>query len=62
VEANGFLYNMVRNIAGSLMPIGRGKEPITWLTDILHSRDRRRAGMTAPAQGLFLMWIKYEGE
>jgi tRNA pseudouridine38-40 synthase len=62
VEANGFLYNMVRNIAGSLMPIGRGKEPIHWLTDILHSRDRRRAGMTAPAQGLFLMWIKYEGE
>jgi tRNA pseudouridine38-40 synthase len=62
VEANGFLYNMVRNIAGSLMPIGRGKEPIHWLTDILRSRDRRRAGMTAPAQGLFLMWVKYEGE
>ncbi len=59
VEANGFLYNMVRNIAGTLMMIGREKEPPEWIRDVLQSKDRRRAGMTAPAEGLFLMWVKF---
>jgi tRNA pseudouridine38-40 synthase len=59
VEANGFLYNMVRNIVGSLVYVGRGKYPPSWIGEVLESRDRTRAGMTAPAEGLFLMWVKF---
>jgi tRNA pseudouridine38-40 synthase len=62
VEANGFLYNMVRNIAGTLAVVGRRKKPPTWLGDVLRSRDRRRAGMTAPPEALFLLWVKYPGD
>jgi tRNA pseudouridine38-40 synthase len=58
-EANGFLYNMVRNIVGTLVEVGRGR----WKTDkvaaILDARDRKEAGPIAPAAGLCLMWIKY---
>ena len=53
-EGNGFLYNMVRAIAGSLMEVGRGKVAPAWLKEVLDSRDRRRAGPTAPASGLCL--------
>jgi tRNA pseudouridine38-40 synthase len=59
VEADGFLYNMVRNIAGTLMLIGKGKHPPEWPLEILAAKDRRVAGMTAPPQGLFLMWVEY---
>ena len=61
VEANGFLYNMVRNIVGSLVEIGRGRQPVHWLSQVVASRDRKRAGPTAPAQGLFLVYVRYEG-
>ncbi len=60
VEANGFLYNMVRNIVGTLMVVGVGKEPPEWVEDVLGSRDRRRAGPTAPPQGLCLLSVTYE--
>jgi tRNA pseudouridine38-40 synthase len=60
VEADGFLYNMVRNIVGTLVLVGRGTRPISWVAEVLASHDRRRAGMTAPARGLFLLWVKYE--
>jgi tRNA pseudouridine38-40 synthase len=60
VEADGFLYNMVRNIAGTLVEVGKGKQPVTWPAEVLASRDRRLAGMTAPAQGLFLVGVHYE--
>jgi tRNA pseudouridine38-40 synthase len=60
VEADGFLYNMVRNIVGTLVIVGRGKRPIEWPAEGLASRDRRRTGMVAPAHALFLMWVKYE--
>lgn len=60
VEADGFLYNMVRNIVGTLVVVGRGTRPISWPGEVLAARDRRKAGMTAPAQGLFLLWVKYE--
>ena len=58
VEGNGFLYNMVRIIAGTLVDIGRGRitEP---LSDIIASADRDRAGHTAPPQGLFLKSVEY---
>jgi tRNA pseudouridine38-40 synthase len=59
VEADGFLYNMVRAIAGTLMNVGRGYWPEERLTEILHAEDRTQAGPTAPAQGLFLVRVKY---
>ena len=59
VEADGFLYNMVRNIAGTLMQIGKGKHSPDWPLEILAAKDRRAAGMTAPPQGLYLMWVEY---
>src|SRR5262249_51170140 len=60
VEADGFLYNMVRAIAGTLMNVGRGYWPEEHVAEILHAEDRTRAGPTAPAQGLFLMRVTYE--
>jgi len=60
VEADGFLYNMVRAIAGTLMYVGRGYWPETQVAAILNAADRTQAGPTAPAQGLFLMRVTYE--
>jgi len=60
VEADGFLYNMVRAIAGTLMNVGRGYWPESQVAAILHAEDRTQAGPTAPAQGLFLMRVTYE--
>lgn len=62
VEADGFLYNMVRNIVGTLVAVGKGKQPIGWPAAALEKRDRREAGMTAPAQGLFLVGVEYGTE
>jgi tRNA pseudouridine38-40 synthase len=59
IEADGFLYNMVRNIVGSLVEVGRGKQPPAWIADVLPARNRKRAGMTAPPQGLFLVRVDY---
>jgi tRNA pseudouridine38-40 synthase len=59
VTANSFLYHMVRNIAGTLIEIGRGKLPPESLKSILKAKDRRTAGPTAPACGLCLMKVKY---
>jgi tRNA pseudouridine38-40 synthase len=60
VEADGFLYNMVRAIAGTLMYVGRGYWPVSHVAEALLAEDRRQAGPTAPAQGLFLMRVTYE--
>jgi tRNA pseudouridine38-40 synthase len=60
VEADGFLYNMVRAIAGTLINVGRGYWPEERVGDILRAEDRTQAGPTAPAQGLFLMRVTYE--
>ena len=59
VEANGFLYNMVRNIAGTLVQVGVGRKPPSWINDVLHAKDRRVAGATAPPQGLCLMEVLF---
>lgn len=59
VEADGFLYNMVRNIVGSLVDVGRGRQEVSWIAAVLAARDRKRAGMTAPPQGLFLVHVDY---
>ena len=59
IEANGFLYNMVRNIAGTLIEIGRGKFPPGSIKKIIKNKDRKIAGPTAKACGLFLVGVKY---
>ncbi len=62
ITANAFLHHMVRNIVGVLLPIGAGQKPITWAKEVLESRDRKQAGITAPSQGLTLMQVNYELE
>lgn len=55
VTADGFLYNMVRCIAGSLVLVGQGKRPPPWLGEAIRSRDRAQTGPTAPAHGLTML-------
>jgi tRNA pseudouridine38-40 synthase len=59
VEADGFLYNMVRAIAGTLINVGRGNWPEEKVAAILNAEDRTEAGPTAPPEGLFLMRVTY---
>ncbi len=59
IEADGFLYNMVRNIVGTLVEIGRGKQPPEWIDQIIESGNRDIAGQTAPAHALFLVRVGY---
>jgi tRNA pseudouridine38-40 synthase len=59
IEANAFVYHMVRNIAGCLIAVGQGKQEVDWIKTLLAARDRTRAGPTAPAQGLFFMQAEY---
>lgn len=60
VEGDGFLYNQVRNMVGTLIEIGRGHWPPQRVDEILASADRSRAGPTAPAHGLCLEWVRYD--
>lgn len=62
VHANAFLQHMVRNIAGLLVRVGRGDDSPGWAAEVLASRDRCRAGITAPAQGLYLYFVEYPVE
>lgn len=57
--ANAFLHHMVRNIVGSLLRVGSGKAPESWLEELLASRDRSLAGATAPPHGLYLSDVSY---
>ena len=59
VEADGFLYNMVRAIAGTLVLVGTGKRPESWVGEVLRAESRVAAGPTAPPQGLFLVQVRY---
>ena len=59
VEADGFLYNMVRAIVGTLTEVGRRRRPVHALRDVIQSLDRANAGMTAVPQGLYLVYVKY---
>ena len=59
VEADGFLYNMVRNIVGTLVEVGRGRWEPEKIAEILDAKDRGAAGPIAPAAGLCLMKIDY---
>jgi len=59
VEANAFVYHMVRNIAGSLIAVGMGERPVDELERLLKVCDRRQAAMTAPPQGLYFCGVRY---
>jgi tRNA pseudouridine38-40 synthase len=61
VEADGFLHKMIRGIVGTLLQVGSGKMGLTEFRGILESRDRRLAGPTAPAKGLCLLKVNYNG-
>jgi tRNA pseudouridine38-40 synthase len=60
VSANAFLYHMVRNIVGSLIPVGKGEKSIQWFADVFHRQDRALAGVTAQPQGLCFMNVRYD--
>jgi tRNA pseudouridine38-40 synthase len=62
IEANAFLRGMVRGIVGTLLWVGRGKISADRFEEILRSRDRAQAGPSAPAQGLCLVTVTYDGE
>lgn len=59
VVGNAFLRQMVRNIVGTLVEVGRGRRPPEWVGEVLEAKDRRLAGPTAPAKGLFLQSVSY---
>ena len=59
IEASGFLKQMVRAIVGTLTEVGRGKVSVEEFRKILDAKDRKEAGPTAPARGLFLKEVKY---
>jgi tRNA pseudouridine38-40 synthase len=59
VAADGFLYNMVRNIVGALVEVGRGEQPPEWIGNVLTAKDRKARYPTAPPQGLFLVEVHY---
>ena len=61
VEGNAFLRNMVRIMVGTLAEVGTGKRPVAQVAEILASKDRTRAGITAPAHGLTLVAVRYDG-
>jgi tRNA pseudouridine38-40 synthase len=59
ISADRFLHHMVRNLVGSAVEIGRGARSVEWMAEVLASRDRKRAGPTAPALGLVLVRVRY---
>ncbi|HET6554436.1 MAG TPA: tRNA pseudouridine(38-40) synthase TruA [Dyella sp.] len=60
IEANAFLHHMVRNIVGSLLPVGRGEQAVSWVGELLAGRNREVAGPTALASGLTFIGPRYE--
>lgn len=59
ISANAFLQHMVRNITGTLVAVGSGEREPEWMREVLQSRDRKRGGVAAPAQGLTLVRVSY---
>ena len=58
VEGNGFLWQMVRIIVGTLVEVGMGRRDAAEMVPMLEAKDRRAGGPTAPPQGLFLQWVR----
>lgn len=59
ITANAFLQHMVRNIVGTLLPVGQGSREPRWVAQVLEARDRTAAGVTAPPDGLYLVAVRY---
>jgi tRNA pseudouridine38-40 synthase len=59
MTANAYLHHMVRNVVGTLVAVGRGERPARWIAEVLAGRDRCQAGVTAPAEGLYLVRVDY---
>jgi tRNA pseudouridine38-40 synthase len=62
VEGNGFLYNMVRNLVGTMLAVATGKRSLSWIDEVIASKDRKRAGATAAAHGLVLVRVDYPND
>ncbi|MEE9492922.1 MAG: tRNA pseudouridine(38-40) synthase TruA [Gammaproteobacteria bacterium] len=62
IDANAFLYHMVRNIAGALLEVGRGEREPEWIAEVLAQCDRDKIGITAPADGLYLVRVEYPAD
>ena len=60
VKANAFLHHMVRNLVGSLVYVGSGRQPASWIAELLAGRDRTRAAPTFGAEGLYLEKVDYD--
>ncbi len=59
VRGNAFLHHMIRNIAGSLMEVGEGAKPVSWIKEVLDAKNRCVAGMTAASAGLYFVDVDY---
>lgn len=62
IKANAFVHHMVRNISGSLIAVGRGDKPVSWIKELLDARDRTLAAETAKPNGLYLVDVDYPQE
>lgn len=62
IKANAFVHHMVRNIVGSLMEVGCGNQPESWIAQLLAARDRTLAAATARAEGLYLVSVDYPAQ
>jgi tRNA pseudouridine38-40 synthase len=60
LRANAFLHHMARNIVGTLVHVGAGRQPPDWVAEVLRSRARARAAPTFAAEGLYLERVEYE--
>ena len=59
LRANAFLHHMVRNIVGSLVYVGTGRESVSWFEDVFNAKDRTLAAPTFAASGLYLVGVRY---
>ena len=59
IQANAFVHHMVRNIVGSLIEVGAGKQPVEWMKWLLEQKDRKLAAPTAKPEGLYLVNVIY---
>lgn len=62
VTGDGFLYNQVRSMVGTLLRVGMGAEPVEWVKSVLEAKDRTKAGANVPAKGLTLVEVRYDGK
>jgi len=61
VSGDGFLYNQVRSMVGTLIPVGLGTRPAGWVKEVLEAKDRTKAGANVPAKGLTLVEVRFDG-